>query len=602
MIERNGSSSFGWVKWVVVVLLFAAVSLRAQSYSLGPDSQTQDGVPKGTVTKHVLAAGVFYPGTPHNYAVYVPAQYDAKKPTAFMVFLDGSEYLGDGIRLPVVLDNLIAKHEVPPMIGIFIDPGVLPAVSTDAQTRFERVFEYDSLSERYSWFLLEELVPAVAKEYNLSTNPDDRGIAGTSTGAVGAFMVAWNRPDQFHRVLSFIGTYVAMKGADQLPALVRKTEPKPIRIFMQDGTGDHIVPGEPYGTFYAGSWPINNRVMYEALEYSGYDARLEMGTEAHNMKQGGAILPDALRWLWRGYPEPIVVREPPQIKEAGWDPRAKVYSMVSADKPWEQVGGSYGEVVSPTGDEFGNVFFADAKADRIYKSDAEDKVSVFKESAGGVKALRVGVGGVLYAYQAARRRIVEYSRSGEERVVARNVDVSDMAVTAQSTIYFSDGVHKTIGSVDGLGRVRVVYQGGEIAVPRGVALSGDQAMLVVSDAQGRFSWSFQIAANGSIENGEPFYRLEVPEVGWRSGVRSVVEDSIGQVYFATPMGVQMCEANGRMAAVFNPPEHGGVASVVFAGKKMDWMYVAEGGKLFRRPVKVTGVAAGTLVKLPKPPL
>jgi sugar lactone lactonase YvrE len=127
-------------------------------------------------------------------------------------------------------------------------------------------------------------------------------------------------------------------------------------------------------------------------------------------------------------------------------------------------------------------------------------------------------------------------------------------------------------------------------------------MLVVSDAQGRFSWSFQIAANGSIENGEPFYRLEVPEVGWRSGVRSVVEDSMGQVYFATSMGVQMCEANGRMAAVFNPPEHGGVSSVVFAGKKMDWMYVAEGGKLFRRPVKVTGVAVGTLVKLPKPPL
>jgi sugar lactone lactonase YvrE len=582
--------------------LFAAVSLQAQSYSLGPDSQLQDGVPHGTITKHVLAAGVFYPGTPHNYAVYVPAQYDANKPTAFMVFLDGSGYLGSGIRVPVVLDNLIAKHEVPPMIGIFVDPGVLPAISAEAQNRFERVFEYDSLSDRYSRFLLEELIPAVAKEYNLSMNPDDRGIAGTSTGAVGAFMAAWNRPDQFHRVLSFIGTYVAMKGADQLPALVRKTEPKPVRIFMQDGTGDHIVPAEPYGTSFAGSWPINNRVMYEALQYSGYDARLEMGTEAHNMKQGGAIMPDALRWLWRGYPEPIVVRESPQMKEPGWDPRAKVYAMVSADKPWQQVGGSYGEVVSPTGDESGEVFFVDVKADRIYKSDAEGKVTVFKESAGGVKALRVGVGGVLYAYQGGRRQIVAYSPSGDERVVAGNVDVSDMAVTAESTIYFSDALHKTIGSVDASGKVHVVYQGGEIAGLGGVALSGDQAMLVVSDAQGRFSWSFQIAANGSLENGEPFYRLELPEVGWRSGVRSVVEDSIGQVYFATPMGVQMCEANGRMAAVFNPPEHGGVSSVVFAGKKMDWMYVAEGGKLFRRPVKINGVAAGTVVKLPKPPL
>jgi len=186
--------------------------------------------------------------------------------------------------------------------------------------------------------------------------------------------------------------------------------------------------------------------------------------------------------------------------------------------------------------------------------------------------------------------------------VARNVDVSDMAVTSTSTIYFSDAVHKTIGFVDLLGRVRVAYQGGEIAMPRGVALSGDQAMLVVSDAQGRFSWSFRIAGNGSLENGEPFYRLEAPEVGWKSGVRSVAEDSIGQVYFATPMGVQMCEANGRMAAVFNPPEHGAVSSVVFGGKNMEWMYVAEGGKLFRRPVKIPGVTAGKMVRLPKPPL
>jgi gluconolactonase len=120
----------------LVALLFAAGPLRAQSYSLGPDSQPQDGVPKGAVTKHVLPAGVFYPGTPHNYAVYAPAQYDAKKPTAFMVFLDGSGYLGDGIRVPVVLDNLIAKHELPSMIGIFVDPAVLPAVSTEVQNGF----------------------------------------------------------------------------------------------------------------------------------------------------------------------------------------------------------------------------------------------------------------------------------------------------------------------------------------------------------------------------------------------------------------------------------------------------------------------------------
>ena len=134
-----------------------------------------------------------------------------------MIFLDGSGRLGNSERVPVVFDNLIAKGDLPPMIGIFVDPGVLPAASPEAQNRFERVFEYDSLSDRYSRFLLEELIPEVAKKYNLSKDPNDRALSGVSTGAVGAFMAAWNRPDQFHRVLSFIGTFVAMKGADGLP-------------------------------------------------------------------------------------------------------------------------------------------------------------------------------------------------------------------------------------------------------------------------------------------------------------------------------------------------------------------------------------------------
>jgi enterochelin esterase-like enzyme len=257
-------------------LAFAALCapflLRAQDYPLGPDSQPQEGVPKGTVTKAQLAPGKYYPGTPHTYSVYQPAQYDAAKPTPFLIYMDGSGALGNATRVPTVFDNLIAKHELPPLIGIFIDPGVLPAVSDAAQNRFERVFEYDSMSDRFARFLIEEVIPEVGKKYNLSKDPNDRALTGVSTGAVAAFMAAWNRPDQFRRVLSFIGTYVAMKGADSLPALIRKTEPKPIRVFLQDGNKDHVVPGFPWGTFYAGSWPINNQVMYEALQSAGYDA------------------------------------------------------------------------------------------------------------------------------------------------------------------------------------------------------------------------------------------------------------------------------------------------------------------------------------------
>ncbi len=576
--------------------------VQGQDYALGPDSQAQTGVPKGVVTTYELAPGKFYPGTPHTYSIYVPAQYEAEKPAPFMIFLDGGAFLSGSVRVPVVFDNLIAKHELPPLIGIFVNPGTLPALSEQAQNRVERIFEYDSLSDRYSRFLLEELIPEVGKKYNLSNNPDDRALCGLSTGAVGAFMAAWNRPDQFHRVLSFIGTYVAMKGADALPALIRKTEPKPIRIFLQDGKNDHIVDAEPYGTYFAGSWPINNEVMFEAFQSAGYDAKLEMGEGGHDLKQPASIMPAALRWLWRGYPSPIAVHEPSAMSQPGWDARGKVYSVVSVDKPWEQIGEGYGAVASPSGDEDGNVFFADAMANRIYKADASGRVNVFKEHSSGATALRVGPDRRLYAFQRDGKRIVYYERDGHEKLVARNVEATDIAVTAQSTLYFVDGTHKTIGFIDVQGRMRTVYDGGEIATPLGLALSPDQAMLIVTDGQSRFSWSFQIAADGSLINGEPFYRLEMPESGWNSGVQRVVEDAVGQVYFATPLGVQFCEANGRVAGILNAPEHGVITGLAFAGTNLDWLYVAEGGKLFRRPVKVRGVAVDHPVKPPKAPL
>jgi sugar lactone lactonase YvrE/predicted esterase len=589
------------MKSIALALLFAAL-LHAEDYTLGPDSQPQPGVPKGTVTKHQLAPGKFYPGTPHNYAIYVPSQYDAAKPAPFMIFLDGSGSLSNNVRVPIVFDNLIAKRDLPPLIGIFVDPGVLPAISNEAQSRFERVFEYDSLSDRYSRFLLEELIPEVAKKYNLSKDPNDRALSGVSTGAVGAFMAAWNRPDQFRRVLSFIGTFVAMKGADGLPALIRRTEPKPIRVFLQAGKNDHVVPSQPYGTFYGGSWPVNNRVMLEALESAGYDAKLVLGDEGHNMKQGAAIMPDALRWLWRDHPNPIVAKEPAATTQPGWDPRGKVLSTISLDKPWERVGETYGGVASPAGDQNGNVFFADPVANRIYKSDPDRKVILFKDNSSGAGALAVGPDGRLYASQPGRKRIVSYGTGGDEKVVAQNVEASSIAITAKTTIYFADTVHKTVGYIDAKGQTRVVYSGGEIALPGGIALSPDQAMLVVTDAQSRFSWSFQIAADGSLVNGEPFYRLEMPETGWMSGVRGVSLDSIGQVYFATAVGIQVCEANGRVAQILNPPEHGIILNLAFAGKDQNWLYLAEGGRLFRRPVKVTGVPSWAPSKLPKPPL
>jgi sugar lactone lactonase YvrE len=584
----------------IILFVISAAFLHGEEYIQGPDSQPHEGVPKGSVTKYELKAGRFYPGTPHTYFVYVPAQYDANKPTAFMIFLDGGYgAMGDDLRVPVVFDNLIAKHDLPPLIGIFIDPGILPSLSDQAQNRYERIFEYDSMSDCYARFLIEELIPEVGKRYNLSRDPNDRGISGNSTGSVGAFMAAWNRPDEFRRVLSFCGTFLAMKGADSLPALVRKAEPKPLRIFMQDGVNDHIVPSAPFGTFYAGSWPIDNKVMFEALEYSGYDVKFVMGSGGHDLKQGGAILPDALRWLWRDYPNPIVVHEPEAMHGPDWDPRGKVYATVAANKPWQKIEGSYDSAVSPTADREGNIYFADPSAHRIYKLTSDGKLMLFRSSTSAM-ALRVGPDDRLYASQPSLRRIVSYGAGGDERLVARDIEAGDIAITASGAIYFTDKENKTVGFIDTRGHTRIVYDGGEIAVPAGIALSPDQAMLVVSDAQSRFSWSFQIVADGSLMNGEPFYRLEMPENGWMSNAGEVAEDSDGLVYFATPLGVQICEANGRMGEILNAPEPGPVIDLTFGGANPAWLYVIEGNYLFRRQVKVKAAVAWAASKPPKP--
>ena len=378
------------------------------------------------------------------------------RPIAFMIFLDGSGYAGNNVRVPVVLDNLIARRDVPPMIAMFLDPGVMPALSDQAQNRYERIFEYDSLTPRFANFLIEELIPEVARTYNLSKDANDHGIAGISTGGVGAFVAAWNRPDQFRRVITWIGSFGNFRGADRLPGLIRRTEPRPLRVFMQTGRQDLVN--------YAGSWYLENPSMAAALEFAGNDVKLELGEDGHSNRHGASILPETLRWLWRDYPQPITVAEPPpgagrgifaqlvprrevirhpRIRPApaagrGGGPRGAVYSLIHRDKLWEQVGDTYKSAASPAMDKDGNVFFADPAGSRIYKSDAAGIVTVFKENTRGARALRVGADGRLYATQLSARRLVSYGPGGDETVVAQQVHANDLVLTRSGAIYFVD--------------------------------------------------------------------------------------------------------------------------------------------------------------------
>jgi enterochelin esterase family protein len=289
MHPRSGGFLFS----LLLIVLTCGPAFAAEDYKPGPDSHPQDGVPRGEVTKHSFTNSAVYPGTVRDYWIYVPKQYDPGKPACLMVFQDGGGYQSTNgqYRTTVVFDNLISKKEMPVTIGVFVNPGVVPATEPGRRPRNNRSFEYDSLGDAYAKFLIDELLPEVAKKYNITTDPEGRAIGGASSGGICAFTVAWERPDSFRKVLSHIGSFTNIRGGHVYPALIRKTEKKPLRVFLQDGSSDL--------DNLHGNWPLANQQMAAALKFMKYDYKFEFGTEGHNGKHGGAILPESLRWLWR---------------------------------------------------------------------------------------------------------------------------------------------------------------------------------------------------------------------------------------------------------------------------------------------------------------
>ena len=219
---------------------------------------------------------------------------------ALMVFQDGHTYVKEGgdFRVPVVFDNLIAKGEMPVTVAVMVNPGWFVDGFEKPQgwksprgVRSNRSVEYDSLSADYVTFLERELLPEVGKSVKLSRDPAKRAICGISSGGICAWTAAWQRPDLFGKVLSHIGSFTNIRGGHVYPALIRKTERKPIRIFLQGGSSDLDNAH--------GNWPLANQQMAKALAFAKYDFEFVFGDGAHNGKHGGAIFPDSLRWLWR---------------------------------------------------------------------------------------------------------------------------------------------------------------------------------------------------------------------------------------------------------------------------------------------------------------
>jgi enterochelin esterase family protein len=303
-------------------------------YQLGPDSLPREGVPKGEVRGPFTLPSEAYPGTQHTYWVYVPAQYDPGVAASLMIFNDGQAFKNmDGdLRAPNVLDNLIYRREIPVMLAVFINPGRRPDQPEPTPQEWgdrttNRPTEYNSLDDKYARVIVNELMPALYKDYNISKDPDRHGIGGASSGAIAAFTVAWERPNEFRRVLSMIGSFTNLRGGHAYADIVRKTDRKPLRVYLQDGRNDNRGRGRDEAAPYdeTRDWFLQNVKLMQALTEKGYDLNYTWGIGRHGQKQAGAIMPDMMRWLWRDHavstdPANMVERsfnEPPVKKGPG---------------------------------------------------------------------------------------------------------------------------------------------------------------------------------------------------------------------------------------------------------------------------------------------
>ncbi len=562
----------------------------ADDYQLGPESMPHDGVPRGRVEQFAFNDSKIFPGTQRDCWIYIPAQYDGSKAAALMVFQDGRAYVTTNgqMRVPVVFDNLIHRGEMPVTIGLFINPGA-------AVGRSNRSFEYDSLGDAYVRFLIQEFIPFVTGRYHLNLSPDPalHAICGMSSGGICAFTAAWERPDYFRKVLSQIGSFTNIRGGHVYPALIRKTERKPLRVFLQDGRND-------LNNLF-GDWPLANQEMASALRFAGYDYRFDFGEGSHNGKHGGAILPDSLRWLWRAE-----VANPTPLTKDNLSGDEAISKVLPNSGGWELVGEGYGFTDAACSDAEGNFYFSDLPKGTIYRVSTDGKPAAWLEHGPKISGLKFGPDARLYGAtqgtvggdKAEKKKIVAIDPATKQLTdVATDVVPNDLVVSKAGWIYFTDTAAGQVVMVrtseKGMSRPRVAAGG--INKPNGISLSADQRFLAVSEYGGTNVWSYSIADDGSLRWGERYMELRTPAGRPDSGGDGMTTDSQSRCYVTSHLGIQMFDSTGRLSAIIAKPSDKACVSVGFAGPNHEWLYACASDKVWRRKTLTKGAGfAGDL--------
>jgi gluconolactonase len=547
------------------------------NYPLTPDSIRHPDVPRGIELKLEISDSKVYPSTKRTISVYVPAAYKADKPACVFVFFDGIAY-----NAPAVFDNLIAAHQMPVTIAIGIPPAPVPTADNAKPPRYDRSFEFDNRTDRLARFVLDEVLPAVqtlktpdGRAILLSSNPDDRAIAGNSTGGIAAFNVAWQRPDAFHRVFTNIGTFVGMRGGEQFYVQVRKTEPKPLRVFMVDGANDGWGGG-----LQMGDWWMANLTMERALAFAGYDINHAWGAGNHNGNLAAQVFPNAVRWLFRDYPSAIVTPTP----------------LSQALKPILIPGESW--KLLPSACAVGSPLAANAEG-VVSTPDSSGGVVPLSDctSTTRVTAFAIAPGNKTYV-AASGKQGIEASNSAQ--TLAPDLNVTAIAARVNGDVYLASKQPNNTAELwllhpDGT-KLKLADTPHTVSA---LAFTPDGNWLFVAQPDSHLSYSFRVQLNGTLDSGEPFYDLYTPAASDGSHATAVAMDREGRAYVATALGVQVMDHNGRVVAILPLPTNQPADSLCFGGTDFTTLYVSSGGKLYTRKLKIGGLfPASTPISIP----
>lgn len=542
------------------------------------------GVPRGEFLHGVVTASKLHPGITHGFDVYIPSEWDGTTPACLLLKLDGF-----GNQEAVALDEVLRQKEAPPMIAVGVKAGVVSSPVNGAGTvaRTDRSAEFDTMSENFSRFVLEELLPAVGRmktrdgaTINLSSNGNDHAVMGGSSGGAGAFTMAWRRPDQFTRVYTFIGSFIDMRGANQYPALIRKTEPKPLRIFIEDGSTDIWDP--LFGSLYDA-----NLDMEWSLRFSGYDVAHAWGRHGHVARPGIAILPDVIRWLWRGYPDPI---------KRGVSSNDLLRQILPANDTWKLIPGEFQSANSLAANPEGVVYVSDNEAATIYRIAGMGESTPFVEHLPGIGGQAFGKDGVLYCTVPGMNKIIAINPDAAVRTLCDGVACRRIAVFRDGTLVAGEptngqGIPGRLWSVDASGRKEVLDQG--LRAVSGLAFSPNAPLLAVAERSTGAIYSYVRTPDGKLTGRQDYYSLESIESSGNPIPEEIAFDKRGNLYVATASGVQICDATGCVRGILPlPPPSRPVRSLCFGGANFEFLYATDGKHLFFRQLNNQGVAPG----------